>query len=188
MTADTFDLNPYQTQRLPWAVGVSTPDDLSLNSSLSQQMVTAHLQDRVRTAAMMLARLPELEMRLILTHPSPGERAGRRDVLFYHHPLKNDDKYIIAPRDADALLRLYPSTIPQNREVQIEDIYTNDREGITGITLDSGRRYIVCTEADRLPFYLEFLAGNMDNAPCIVPIPFHFYRSWRQLAGLKVRE
>ena len=179
-----FDLNPYLTQRLPWAVGDSPISDL-LHDSLTQQIVAAHLQDMARTAMIVLAKLPELEMRLILTGHYSQEDVGNRDILLYHDLFKGEERYIIAPRDEDTILRLYPGELPRDGNVQVDAVQDNDKSGVTIVTLASDRIYVFHREAGNLEYILQF--QREQSSPLIVPIPFSFYRRWRGAAGLKVR-
>lgn len=182
---DAFDLGPYMTQRLPWAVGESSVHDF-LNDSLTRQLVAAHLQDIARNALTALAQIPELEMQMLLTgSKAPREDVGVRDVLLCHHPFKGDKKYILAPRDADTLLRLYPGEPPKDGHYQVDAIQDNDKSGVTVVTLAPDRTYVFHREAGNLEYILQF--QQEESTPLLVPILFRFYHGWRKAAGLKVR-
>ncbi|MBI1969021.1 hypothetical protein HYS49_03865 [Candidatus Woesearchaeota archaeon] len=178
-------LTPYCTQRLPWSVQDSPINDI-LNDSLTQQLVAVHLQDVVQHAMIALAQLPELEVALIPTfsNGSSAREIDNADLLVFHNPWRSEKRYIITPVDDDVLLRLYPGERPSSGDCQIDDIYDNDKEGVTRITLASGSMYVFHKEAGKL----DLLLLKEKPSPLIVPVPFGFYQQWRREAGLPVRE
>ncbi len=180
----TPPLTPYCTQRLPWSVQDSPVSDL-LNDSLTQQLVAVHLQDVVREAMTTLAQLPELEVALVPTssNVSSAREIGNADLLVYHNPWRGEQKYIITPVADDVLLRLYPGKPPHDGHCQVDDIYDNDKEGVTRVTLCTNSTYVFHKEAGKL----DFLLLKETPSPLIVPVPFGFYREWRRAAGLPVR-
>ena len=178
-------ITPYCTQRLPWSIQDSPVSDFP-NASLTQQIVAAHLQNVVRDAMTALAQLPELEVALLptISNASGAREISNADLLVYHNPWRGEQKYIITPVENDVLLRLYPTGCHQGGDCQIDDIYDNDKEGVTKITLRTNGTYVFHKEAGKL----DFLLLKEKPSPLIVPLPFGFYQQWRREAGLPVRK
>lgn len=184
----TSSLTPYCTQHLPWSVDGSVPAEREtdlLNASLTALLVAAHLQNVVREAMITLAQLPELEVALIptISNDSGAREISNADLLAYHNPWRGEQKYIITPVADDVLLRLYPGEPPHDGHCQVNDIYDNDKEGVTRITLCTNSTYVFHKEAGKL----DFLLLREKPSPLIVPVPFGFYQQWRREAGLPVR-